>query len=264
MNEALQVAISAAKAAGRIQEERRNNLGQVDCKGRPGDLVTEVDHLCEKEIIRQIKERFPDHSILAEESGIAKGNEPHKWIIDPLDGTLNYSHGYPCYCVSIGLESNGELELGVVYNHNLDELFVAEKGKGATLNGKPISVSTIPVLKESLLVTGFTPQIVGTLEDNIEHFANLMKACQAVRRPGSAAMDLVYTAMGRFEGFWEMKLKPWDTAAGVLILLEAGGKVSRFDGSPYSIYDPDILVSNGNVHQQMVDVLTVPLRRRAK
>jgi len=258
MNEALQVAISAARAAGAIQRERIHNLGVVNCKGSPGDLVTEVDFLCEKEIIRQIKDRFPDHSILAEESGNANGIAPHKWIIDPLDGTLNYSHGYPCYCVSIGLESHGELALGVIYNHNLDELFVAQKGLGSTLNGNPISVSTVSSLKESLLVTGFTPQIVGTLENNIKHFSNLMKACQAVRRPGSAAMDLVYTAMGRFEGFWEMKLKPWDTAAGVLILQEAGGKVSRFDGSPYSIYDDDILVSNGKVHQEMVDILKSP------
>ncbi len=193
MSEALKVAVEAALAAGRIQQERVNNLGRIENKGRVGDVVTEVDILCEKEIIGRIRSKFPDHSILAEESGEDMGSSSQKWVIDPLDGTLNYTHGYPCYCVSIGLESEGELVLGVVYNPCLDELFVAEKGKGATMNSKPISVSTVDDLNESLLVTGFTPQITRTLEDNLVHFGNLMKSCQAVRRPGSAAMDLVYT-----------------------------------------------------------------------
>jgi myo-inositol-1(or 4)-monophosphatase len=179
----------------------------------------------------------------------------NKWIIDPLDGSLNYSHGYPCYCVSIGVEHNEELVVGVIYNPNLDELFVAEKGQGATLNGKKFNVSTTETLDKSLLVTGFTPQIVGRNDDNLKHFSNFMKSCQAVRRPGSAAMDLCYTAMGRFDGFWEAYLNPWDMAAGVLIVREAGGIVTGFDGGSFSIYKQFILATNGKIHQQMVDIL---------
>jgi myo-inositol-1(or 4)-monophosphatase len=255
MSEALKVAVEAALAAGKILRERKDDIGKVDYKAFY-DPVTEVDLLCERTIIDRIKATFPDHDILAEESGSAEGNaSTSKWIIDPLDGTLNFSHGYPCYCVSIGLELNGRVEVGVVYNPCLDELFVAERGQGATLNNKPIKVSTVPTLKESLLVTGFHPKIVNTLDDNLNHFCNFMKSCQAVRRPGSAAMDLVYTAMGRFEGFWELKLSPWDVAGGMLIVAEAGGTLTKFDGSPVTIYDEEILVSNGRVHQEMVDIL---------
>lgn len=256
MSPAVQVAMEAALAAGKILNERKDSIGKISYK-EYYDPVTEVDHLCEQTIISHIKKKFPDHDILAEESGSARGNpSSSKWIIDPLDGTLNYSHGYPCYCVSIGLERGGQLEVGVVYNPCLDELFVAERGKGATLNNRPIKVSTIPLLKESLLVTGFHPRVAHSLDDNLNHFCRFMKSCQAVRRPGSAAMDLVYTAMGRFEGFWELKLSPWDVAAGALIVTEAGGTLTKFDGSPATIYDGEILVSNGLIHQEMVDVLT--------
>ena len=255
MIEAVKVAVEAALAAGKILRERKDRMGKVSYK-EFYDPVTEVDLLCEKTIIDRIKETFPHHDILAEESGNASGNpSPSKWIIDPLDGTLNYSHGDPCYCVSIGLEHEGQLEVGVVYNPCLDELFVAARGKGATLNSIPIKVSTIPTLQESLLVTGFHPKVVNSLDDNLNHFCRFMKKCQAVRRPGSAAMDLVYTAMGRFEGFWELKLSPWDVAAGALIVTEAGGTLTKFDGSPATIYDEEVLASNGLVHQEMVDVL---------
>jgi len=255
MKDAVEVAVSAALAAGKIQRERSQNIGRIFPKGNR-DLVTEVDILCEEEVIRIIKKRFPDHQILAEESGASGGNSsPSKWIIDPLDGTINYAHGFPCYCVSIGLEHEGEIIVGVVYNPNLDELFVAEKGKGATLNSAPISVSTIPKLQDSLLVTGFTPEIVHSLDDNIDIFRDFMKASQAVRRPGSAAIDLCYTAMGRFEGFWELKLNAWDVAAGFLIMQEAGGKVTKLDGKPLSVYDRQILASNGLVHDEMVAIL---------
>ena len=255
MTEAVSVAIDAARAAGRILQERRGRLGEVRSKGAAGDFVTEVDLLCEQEIITRIKKYFPDHAILAEESGAAAGASANKWVIDPLDGTLNYSHDYPCYCVSIALESAGEVVVGVVYNPCLDELFVAEKGKGARMNDRTISVSPVPLLKESLLVTGFTPKMVGTRDNNLDHFCHFMQSCQAVRRPGSAAMDLCYTAMGRFDGFWEIGLHPWDMAAGVLLMHEAGGTVTRLDGSPFSIYDRQILASNGRVHQEMVAVL---------
>ena len=257
MTTAVQVAVEAARAAGRIQSEHTGNIRDISEKGGlRGDVVTEVDLLCEKEIIRRIRETFSDHAILAEESGKTRGDSENKWIIDPLDGSLNYSHGYPCYCTSIGLEHAGELVIGVVYNPCLDEMFVAEKGKGATLNGKPIRVSNTETLDKSLLVTGFTPRIVGREDDNLEHFYNFMQACQAVRRPGSAAMDFCYTAMGRFDGFWEAYLNPWDMAAGVLIVREAGGTVTRFDGGgSFSIYDNNVLATNGRIHQEMVGVL---------
>ncbi|MDA0690974.1 MAG: inositol monophosphatase family protein [Nitrospinae bacterium] len=255
MKDALEVAVSAALAAGKIQRERSQNIGKISHKGK-FDLVTEVDFLCEQEVIRIIKKRFPDHEFLAEESGASQGlSSSSKWIIDPLDGTINYAHGFPVYCVSIGLEHEGELILGVVYNPCMDELFVAEKGQGATMNGNPIAVSTIPELKDSLLVTGFTPEVVHSDDDNMGRFSDFMKASQAVRRPGSAAIDICYTAMGRFEGFWELKLHAWDVAAGIVIMREAGGTVTRLNGNPLSVYDRQILASNGLVHAEMVEIL---------
>ncbi|MCZ6514135.1 MAG: inositol monophosphatase family protein [Nitrospinae bacterium] len=250
----LKVAAAAALAAGRIQKERADNIGEIRYKGEI-NLVTEIDLLCEKEIITSIKKQFPDHAFLAEESGATEGDADHLWIIDPLDGTVNYAHGYPCYCVSIGYQRKGEVVVGVVYNPCLDELFVAEKGRGATLNGKAIAVSPATELKKSLLATGFAYDINESTNNNLDHFENFIKACQAIRRPGSAAMDLCYTAMGRFEGFWELKLHPWDYAAGWLMVEEAGGQVTRFDGSPFQMGDRSVLVSNGHIHQAMVDVL---------
>ena len=256
MTSVVKVAVEAALAAGKIQAEHANKIQSVSEKsGLRGDVVTEVDLLCEKEIIDRIQKVFPRDTILAEESGETLGSLSKKWIIDPLDGSLNYSHGYPCYCVSIGVEHNDELVVGVIYNPNLDELFVAEKGQGATLNGKNFKVSTTKTLEKSLLVTGFTPKIVGREDDNLKYFCDFMKSCQAVRRPGSAAMDLCYTAMGRFDGFWEACLNPWDMAAGVLIVREAGGRVTAFDGGLFSIYGNHILATNGEIHQQMVDIL---------
>jgi myo-inositol-1(or 4)-monophosphatase len=250
----LQVAVEAALAAGRILRERADSIGKIQYKGEI-DPVTEIDLLCEQEVIGRIQKAFPDHAFLAEESGTTDGDADHLWVIDPLDGTVNYAHGYPCYCVSIGYQCKGEVVVGVVYNPCLDELFVAEKGQGATLNGKPIAVSTITDLKQSLLATGFPYDINQSSDNNLEHFQNFITACQAIRRPGSAAMDLCYTAMGRFEGFWEMKLHPWDYAAGWLMIEEAGGTVTRFDGSPFQMGDRSILTSNGHIHQAMVDIL---------
>jgi myo-inositol-1(or 4)-monophosphatase len=250
----LQVAVAAARAAGRILKERADRIGTIQYKGEI-DPVTEVDLLCEQEVIGRIQKAFPDHAFLAEESGATAGDADHLWIIDPLDGTVNYAHGYPCYCVSIGYQRKGEVVAGVVYNPCLDELFVAGKGQGATLNGQPIAVSTTTDLKQSLLATGFPYDINESEDNNLDHFQNFITACQAIRRPGSAAMDLCYTAMGRFEGFWELKLHPWDYAAGWLMIEEAGGQVTRFDGSPFQMGDRSILASNGHIHEAMVDVL---------
>lgn len=255
MSDALRVAVDAAQAAGRIQQERSDNIGKISFKDEINP-VTEVDLLCEKEIIRRIKGEFPDHDILAEESfKTPSGVSESRWIIDPLDGTVNYAHGYPCYCVSIALEHKKDIVIGIVYNPCLDELFVAEKGCGVTMNGKAIRVSSIDTLKQSLLVTGFAYDVAESRNDNLDHFARFTKTSQAVRRPGSAAMDLCYVAMGRFEGFWELKLHAWDMAAGVLIVEEAGGKITRFDGSMFTVYDREILASNGQVHNAMIEIL---------
>ncbi len=255
MTEALQTAIEAALAAGTILKERRDNFGPIKYKSEI-DPVTEVDLACEKKIIDIISTRYPDHGFLAEESNKSRNlSSPHKWIIDPLDGTVNFAHGYPCYCTSIGLESNGQIALGVIYNPSLDELFVAEKGKGAFLNSKPIKVSGISDLKRSMLVTGFAYDVGHAENNNLDHFENFIKSCQAVRRPGSAALDLCYTAMGRFEGFWEIKLHPWDMAAGKLLLEEAGGKLSLLDGSDFDIYQRQVLATNGLVHNAMLEIL---------
>ena len=250
----LQVAVEAAHAAGRILKERAGQVGPIEFKGKI-DPVTEVDLLCEQAVIGRIQKTFPKHAFLAEESGDTQGDADHLWIIDPIDGTVNYAHGYPAYCVSIGYQCKGEVVVGVVYNPCLDELFVAERGKGASLNNITIAVSTTTELRQSLLATGFPYDISESSENNLNHFKNFITACQAIRRPGSAALDLCYTAMGRFEGFWEMKLHPWDYAAGWLMIEEAGGRVTRFDGSPFQMGDRSVLASNGHIHRAMVDVL---------
>jgi len=254
VNPALQMAIEAALEAGKIQRERSSRIGNISFKGDI-DIVTEVDLLCEKEIIGRIKKLYPDHDILAEESGATQGNSKYRWIIDPLDGTVNYSHGFPSYCVSIALEKNGEIVLGVIYSPCLDELFVAEKDSGSTLNSKPISVSSISSLKRSLLITGFAYDVGQSENDNLDHFQNFVKESQAVRRMGSAALDLCYMAMGRADGFWEINLHAWDMAAGVLIIREAGGQVTKFDGSEFQIDGREILATNRLVHQEMIDIL---------
>jgi myo-inositol-1(or 4)-monophosphatase len=256
------VAVQAALKAGEILIQHAGKVKKVGYKDEV-NLVTEVDCLSEEAIIKMIKSQFPDHGILTEESEGKKSKSAYKWVIDPLDGTTNYAHDFPSYCVSIALEKDKEIHLGVVYNPNLDELFVAEKGKGAFLSkGKKsekrkrkISVSQTSDLSQSLLATGFPYDIRTSQIDNLNHFANFYKRSQAIRRAGSAALDLCYLAMGRFDGFWELKLSPWDMAAGSLLVMEAGGKVTDFSGEPFNIYLKEILASNGKIHQQMIDVL---------
>jgi len=248
-------AIGAAKEAGRILLDGMTQKLTITYKGEL-DLVTQMDTLSEQSIVTNIKTHFPDHQILAEEGNNHESDSPYRWVIDPLDGTTNYAHRFPCFCVSIAVEYEGSIAMGVIYDPIRKELFFAEKGKGATLNRQPLSVSSRPILKESLLVTGFAYNLRDNPNNNLNHFSRLLMKAQGIRRLGSAALDLCYVAAGRLDGFWELNLKPWDTAAGFLILTEAGGSVTNFAGEPFSIDQREILATNGKIHQEMVDVLT--------
>ncbi|MEZ5360504.1 MAG: inositol monophosphatase family protein [Candidatus Zixiibacteriota bacterium] len=243
-----------AVATGDILRRGLKSKRRVTYKGKV-DLVTQVDVQAEKFITSQIKKAYPGHSILAEESGESIKQSPFLWIIDPIDGTTNYAHGYPAFCISIALAVDGKMTLGAIYDPVHDELFYAHRGQGAFLNRKRISVSTEKKLLHSLLATGFPYDIAESRIDNLENFGRMYKHSRGIRRGGSAALDLCYLACGRFDGFWELKLHPWDTAAGLVIVEEAGGKVTQIDGSEYSIYNNTILASNGRIHDQMSDIL---------
>jgi len=247
-----------ARDAGRILIDRQGRSLQVSSKGDI-NLVTEADLAAEKLIIERIRSHYPRHAILAEESGASSVDESvppseWKWIIDPLDGTTNYAHGYPCFCVSIAAERAGKIELGVVYEPVRDEMFAAERGQGATLNERTIRVSEVDDLNRAMLCTGF-PYDVRERPDFARHFTEFTMRAQAVRRDGSAALDLAFVACGRFDGFWEDGLNPWDTAAGLLLIEEAGGKVTDYRGAPLNIYTPEVLASNGLIHEAMMRVL---------
>jgi myo-inositol-1(or 4)-monophosphatase len=250
----LKTAVAVAKSAGALQKERLWGELAISFKGEV-DLVTEVDRRCEELIVAGLSDAFPDHSFLAEENVYQKGSAPYKWIIDPLDGTTNYAHGFPWFCVSIALEHEGEVILGVIYHCMMDELFTAVKGAGAFLNGNRLRVSTRSPLRQSLLATGFPYDRSRDNENNFENFVNFQLASRAVRRPGAAALDLAYVAAGRLDGYWECKLKPWDVAAGFLLVVEAGGMVTNHAGLPYSVYDHRIIASNGAIHQEMIELL---------
>ncbi|MBI5235262.1 MAG: inositol monophosphatase [Deltaproteobacteria bacterium] len=249
-------ALHAAKTAGLLLREKIGAKRRIEHKGAI-DLVTEMDKRSEALIIREIKKKYPDHGIMAEESASLTATAKHgcRWIIDPLDGTTNYAHGLPVFCVSIGFEKAGKIIFGVVYNPMLDEMFVAEKGRGARLNGKKIKVSAIGSLDSSLLATGFPYDIRTTKKNNLDHFKAFAVRAQAIRRAGAAALDLCYVACSRFDGFWELKLKPWDTAAASMIVKEAGGRVTGFAGGRFSIYGDECLASNGLIHHDMMNVL---------
>jgi myo-inositol-1(or 4)-monophosphatase len=251
----LNFAIEMARDAGRILIERQGRALQVSNKGDI-NLVTEADLAAEKLIIERINSYYPRHAILAEESGASEtsAQAEWKWIIDPLDGTTNYAHGYPCFCVSIAVEHSGKIEIGVVYDPVADELFAAERGQGATLNDRTIRVSEIDELNRSMLCTGF-PYDVRERPDFARLFSNFTMRAQAVRRDGSAALDLAYLACGRFDGFWEDGLNPWDIAAGVLLIEEAGGLVTDFRGDQLDIYTAKVLASNGLIHTAMMEVI---------
>ena len=256
MHDFMETAVNVATEAGRLLKTNLGRLHSIEMKGAI-DVVTEMDIRAEELIIKILRGVFPTFGILTEESGERAASSEYRWIIDPLDGTTNYAHGYPVFCVSIALEKNGETILGVVYNPMLAELFTAEKGRGACLNNRKIQVSSTTKLNNSLLATGFPYDIRTSSNNNINYFTNFAVRVQAIRRAGSAALDSCYVACGRFDGFWELKLKPWDVAAGGLIVKEAGGILSDFKGGPFSIYSHETVASNGIIHKQMIEVLNL-------
>jgi len=248
------VGTEVALEAGRLLMDRLHTDFAVSRKGDI-NLVTEVDLAAEQLIVSRLRDAFPGHSILAEENHPHPSPGAYTWIVDPLDGTTNYIHGFPFFAVSIGLEIDGEVEWGVVYNPNLEEIFTAQRGRGAWLNGAPLRVSQTDSLSASLLATGFPYDIRICRNNNLEYFRAFSLRSQAVRRAGSAALDFCYLAAGRFDGYWELKLHPWDCAAGYLMVREAGGMVTRLDGSPGTIYDREFVASNGLIHDQMLAVI---------
>ena len=248
-------AIDAAIVAGGILQDYAQRGFRIEYKDAV-NLVTDADKRSEESIIATLNQKFPDHQILAEEGGLTTtSSSPFKWVIDPLDGTTNFSHRFPAYCVSIGLEYQGRCILGVIFDPTREELFVAESGGGAFLNNQPIHVSEVKLLNSALLVTGFAYDIRENANNNLEMFTRMSLRAQGVRRTGTAALDLCYVASGRFDGFWEMKLNPWDTAAGLVIVQEAGGQITDYEGQAYSIYKKEIAASNGHIHRAMLDEL---------
>jgi myo-inositol-1(or 4)-monophosphatase len=258
----------AALAAGALLKLNYEKPHDITLKGAI-DPVTESDFASQETIIGLIHQTFPDHGILAEEDDLDKGDvaqgrgssshetaPPHnRWIIDPLDGTVNFAHGFPMFCVSIAFEAAGVVEYGVVFDPMREELFEARRGGGAFVNGRPLKVSRVDKLERGLLATGFPYDIRERLPETLARMGRAMATAQGLRRAGSAALDLSYVAAGRLDGFFEENLKPWDTAAGQLLVLEAGGQISTFDGGPYDIYSPNILASNGLIHRDILTLL---------
>jgi myo-inositol-1(or 4)-monophosphatase len=250
----LETAIDLCRAAGDVLNYYADRDKLIEFKGQ-ANLVTIADKKSEELIIGGILGRYPTHSILAEESGASKSGIAIKWIIDPLDGTTNFAHGYPFYCVSIAVEEEGEIVCGAVYDPIREEMFSAARGAGAYRNGESLRVSDVSQLSQALLITGFPYNFRERLDTVIHQFEKFLVSSQAVRRGGSAALDLCYVAAGRLDGFWELYLQPWDTAAGRIVLEEAGGRVTDFKGETFSIYMKEILASNGRVHDEMLAVL---------
>ena len=253
----LATAVEIVLEAGRIQLARRESGFTIDKKGDI-DLVTEVDLECERLCRRIIAERFPAHDILAEEMSTGP-NEPsrarYRWVFDPLDGTTNYAHGLPIFCSSLALEVDGQAEVAAIFDPTRQELFTAERGEGAFVNGTPLAVSTAPTLMDALLVTGFPYDVHTKVAELVAMFGAFLSRARAVRRLGSAALDLCYVAAGRFDGFWEQQLRPWDVAAGALILTEAGGRVTGMDGSRFDPVAAHLVASNGHLHDEMLEVI---------
>ncbi|MGA1874962.1 MAG: inositol monophosphatase family protein [bacterium] len=249
-----EVAFQATDKAARVLRQRFGQPHTVR-KKRAIDLVTEADEQSEHIIVDTIHHAFPTHDMVAEEGSLIDTGSPYQWIIDPLDGTTNFAHHIPHFCISIALAVRGRLVFGLVENPMWPERFWAASGEGAFMNNKSIRVSSTVSIPESLLVTGFPYELHPAMDLLIRRFQRCMAAAQGIRRFGSAALDLCYVACGRFEGFWEQHLKPWDTAAGVLILREAGGMATDFSGSPHEPASPELLATNGSIHQEMLHLL---------
>jgi myo-inositol-1(or 4)-monophosphatase len=249
----LAMAIEAVVRAGDLQMAHLGQTIEVSKKGRI-DLVTEVDVAVERTFRAMVAERFADHDVLAEEFGATRDHAParHRWIFDPLDGTTNYAHGLPIFCSSLALEIDGRLEVAAVYDPWRRELFTAERGGGAFLNGQPLRVSEVPTLLDALLVTGFPYNVHETAVPVVGLFGEFIARAQAVRRLGSAALDLCYVGAGRMDGFWEERLKPWDVAAGALIVQEAGGQITAIDGTAFDVRKASLIASNGRIHREML------------
>jgi myo-inositol-1(or 4)-monophosphatase len=250
-----EVGSAAAVAAGKLLMDRFRTTIAVSHKTSVINLVTEMDVASEKLIASSLLAAFPGHSVLAEETYADAARGQYTWVVDPIDGTTNYAHGFPFWAVSIGLEVEGELEWGVVHNPNLGETFTARRGGGAWLGTQPLRVSSATTLDESLLATGFPYDIRTAERNNLAYFREFALRTQAVRRAGSAALDLACVAAGRFDGFWELRLSPWDCAAGFLLVREAGGKITNFRGEPTSIYEGEVVASNGLIHDAMLEVI---------
>jgi myo-inositol-1(or 4)-monophosphatase len=251
----LATAVEAVVRAGEIQMARFGRDIRVEKKGTI-DLVTEVDLAVERMFRDLVAERFADHHVLAEEldAGVAIPAGPC-WVFDPLDGTTNYAHGLPIFCASLALEIDGVAEVAAIFDPNRQELFTAERGGGAFLNGRPLHVSGTSTLVDAMLVTGFPYDIHGRVDEMLGLFGRFLGVARAVRRLGSAAIDLCYVAAGRMDGFWELSLKAWDTSAGALIVAEAGGRVTALDGSPFTSHGGEVVATNGLIHEQMLEII---------
>lgn len=252
MDEIFNFATDLIEIASKVILKNLNSISKISYKQNRFNLVTNVDYEVESKIIKKIISKYPNHSIIAEESGKHKKDPAYKWFIDPIDGTTNFAHGYPCFCISIGFSKNDVLEFGLVKNPVTGELYSARKNKGAKLNGKKISVSNIRKLKDSLLITGFADSRKKTTLKNFTNFQKLTLITHGVRRDGAAALDLCYIASGRAEAFWESNLNPWDVAAGVLIIKEAGGTITDFNGNKYDIFNDKIVTTNGWIHRELL------------
>jgi myo-inositol-1(or 4)-monophosphatase len=262
MDNYLNVAVEIARESGALLAELSRQPREISYK-RKSDIVTDADRRSEVMILERLRGHFPGHAIVAEESGARKTGSDYCWYVDPLDGTTNFAHGFPVYCVTLALAYRDEVIAGVVYDPNREELFAAERGAGATLNSQRISVSQTADLAESLLGTGFPP-FASNHDLNLQFFFKLTHLSHGIRRAGAAALDLCSVAAGRFEGFWELKLNPWDKAAGSLLVTEAGGTVTDLTGGPFSLHRDEIFASNGLIHETMLEVFSEILEEHGK
>jgi len=262
MDKYLDTAVEIASEAGALLAELSKQPREISYK-RKSDIVTDADRRSEAMITERIRGHFPDHAIVAEEGGGKETSSDYCWYVDPLDGTTNYAHGFPVYCVTLALAYRDEVIAGVVYDPNRKEMFAAERGAGATLNGQRIHVSQTSDLAESLLGTGFPP-FASNHDLNLQFFFKLTHLSHGIRRAGAAALDLCSVAAGRYEGFWELKLNPWDKAAGSLLVTEAGGRVTDLTGGAFSLHRDEIFASNGLIHETMLEVFSSILEEHSK